>query len=115
MKVPFALVVGATMLVTPAAANHLHIDTETLNDWCRPHEVGTSDGEPQCIGYIKSVADALARGALVHGHRACIPENAPIFYIRTITIRELENRPNKEDHMNARQWAAQVLSEAFPC
>jgi hypothetical protein len=108
------LVILVPLAVTPAAADHVHVDTETLNGWCRPYEAGTSGGEARCIGYINSVANTLARGVTVHDHRACIPEDVPMIYLRTLTITALENRP-EDGHMGARDWVAQVLSEAFPC
>jgi hypothetical protein len=109
------LAILVPLVVTPAAANHVHIDTEILNGWCKLDEGGTSGGEARCIGYINSVADTLARGAPVHGRRACIPENMPMVYLHILTIMELENRPNRDGHMNARDWVARVLAEAFPC
>ena len=108
------LAILVPLVVTPAAANHVHVDTEILNGWCKLDEGGTSGGEAQCIGYINSVADTLVRGDPVHDHRACIPGDVPMVYLRILVITALENR-TKDGHMNARDWVARVLAEAFPC
>ena len=105
----------AALVAGPAAADHMYVDTETLYGWCIPYEVGTSGVGPLCSGYINAVADTLARGAPVHDRRACIPENMPMVYLRTLIIMELDNRPNKDGHINARGWVARAISEAFPC
>lgn len=108
------LAILVPLVVTPAAASHVHVDTETLNGWCQPYEGGTSGSEVRCNGYISSVADTLARGVPVHSHRACIPKDVPMVYLSILIIAALENRP-EDGHMNARGWVARVLAEAFPC
>jgi hypothetical protein len=35
-------------------------------------------------------------------------------YLRIVTVTALDDR-TKDGHMNARDWVARVLSEAFPC
>jgi hypothetical protein len=108
------LAILVPLVVTPAAASHVHVDTETLNGWCKLDEGGTSGGEARCNGYINSVANTLARGIPVHGRRACIPGDMPMVYLRIVTVTALDDR-TKDGHMNARDWVARVLSEAFPC
>ncbi len=105
------LAILVPLVVTPAAASHVHVDTETLNGWCQPYEAGS---EARCNGYINGVANTLARGIPVHGHRACIPGDVPMVYLRIVTVTVLDDR-TKDGHMNARDWVARVLSEAFPC
>ena len=108
------LAILAPLVVTPAAAKHVPIDTEALIGWCNSYEDGTSGGEARCIGYINSVADTLARGIPINDHRACIPGDVPMVYPRILVITALESRA-KDGHMSARDWVAQVLAEAFPC
>jgi hypothetical protein len=109
--VPLAITPAA---ITPAAADYVPIDTETLDGWCQPYGAGTSGSQARCDGYINSVAGTLARGVPVNGHRACIPNNVPLFYLRVVTVSALGNHA-EDGYTNARGWVARVLSEAFPC
>jgi hypothetical protein len=116
MKMHLALTVGAALLVAAAAraADYVPIDTETLNGWCNSYEDGTSGGEARCIGYINSVADTLARGIPINDHRACIPKDVPMAYLRVLAITALEAR-SEDGNTRARDRVARVLAEAFPC
>ena len=66
-------VLGA-LVASPATADHMYVDTETLYGWCSPPEVGTSGVGPRCSGYINAVADILSETGLSPAHLELILE-----------------------------------------
>ena len=108
-----SLVALATLVVVPAAADHMYVDTETLYGWCKVREVGPSSA-PYCTGYINGVADILAHGVMIHDNRACVPEQVRLDDLRDLVVEALELRP-KVGHKNAHDWVAKAIADAFPC
>ena len=103
----------ATLVVMPAAADHMYVDTELLYGWCKRHEVGPSSA-PYCTGYINGVADILAHGVPIHDNRACVPEQVLLADLRDLVLEALDHRP-KTAHKNAHDWVAKAIADAFPC
>ncbi len=101
-------------LTKPAAADHYHLEIETLHGWCRPYEVGSESIGSLCEGYLNAVADILAHGSSIHGNRACIPKQVHLDDLRDLVIEALNDGP-KTDSEAAHDWVARVISEVFPC
>ena len=108
------LAVAAVLLATPAAAEHMYVDTDALHGWCKPYEVGDIGPGPLCAGYINAVADILAHGLSIHDHRACVPETVNLKDLRDLVVRDLDQRP-KAGGVSAHDWVAEVLARAYPC
>jgi hypothetical protein len=101
-------------LAKPAAADHFHLDIETLQGWCRPYEVGSESVGSLCAGYLNAILDILAHGVPVHDSRACIPDHVELGDLRDLVIEALKDAPKPGSGV-AHDWVARAISEAFPC
>lgn len=106
------LALTVVLLATPATAEHIFVDTDTLYGWCKPYEVGDIGPGPLCAGYINAVADILAHAVPIHDYRACIPHTVSLNDIRNLVIKEWDPGGS---HMSAHDWVAEVLAGAYPC
>lgn len=105
---------GVALLVALTASPLARADFVTgnrLHQWCSNQ---TDDNFGLCSGYVMGIADALARGAVIQGERACFPGSATVGQARDIVKRHLESYPELR-HAVAAQIVAYALSEAFPC
>ncbi len=101
-------------LTKPAAADHYHLDIETLQGWCRPYEVGSESVGSLCEGYLNAILDILAHGVPVHDSRACIPDHVKLRDLRDLVIEALKDAPKPGSGV-AHDWVARAISKAFPC
>ncbi len=101
-------------LAKPAVADNFYIDTETLQGWCRPYEVGSESVGSLCEGYLNAILDILAHGVPVHDSRACIPDHVKLGDLRDLVIEALKDAPKPGSGV-AHDWVARAISKAFPC
>jgi hypothetical protein len=67
-----------------------------------------------CYGYLTGVADAMARGDLIYGFKACIPPGVTEGQLRDIAVQFLQaNAPKR--HFQAASMIAHAFEDAFPC
>ena len=107
-------VLAVVLLATPAAAEHMYVDTDTLYGWCKPYEVGDIGPGPLCAGYINAVADILASGESIHQRQACVPHDVSLGELRNLVVGEIDKRP-KGGIESAHAWVAEILASAYPC
>lgn len=101
-------------LSKPAAADHFHLDIETLDGWCQPYQVSGKRVGSLCEGYLNAILDILAHGVTVHDSRACVPQQVELADLRDIVIEALKDAPKPGSEV-AHDWVAKAISEAFPC
>ena len=108
------LALAVVLLATPAAAEHMYVDTDTLFGWCKPYEVGDIGPGPLCAGYINGVVDILASGESIHHQRACVPHDVELNDVRNLIIGEIDKLPTGSLE-SAHKWVAEVMAQAYPC
>jgi hypothetical protein len=71
-----------------------------------------------CWGYTTGIADAMgggeAFGETLFGWSACIPTEVTVYQLADVTIRYLQEHPEKR-HWGAGGLVARAFREAFPC
>jgi hypothetical protein len=71
--------------------------------------------DPDCIGYVAGVADAMAlNDGWVGGWRACFQARTTRGQITDVVKQWLQSRP-EERHYGAPALVVEALAQAFPC
>ena len=100
-------VVGATKAV--AVENLYFYSGEQLWDACR------SDPNPDCIGYVAGIADAMAlNDGWVGGWRACFQAQSTRRQITDVVKQWFQGHP-EESRYGAPALVVEALAQSFPC
>ena len=98
--------------VSPPAHADAIFSGEYLQGLCADYYRPTNTAA--CQGYVKGVADVLAKGEVVGGYKACIIEPANDERLVEIVTGYL-NRAGERKSDPATSLVAHALSESYPC
>jgi hypothetical protein len=106
----------ALMLTTPAWAQSKGHETPTTNAFETGNTLLVFCENPDslaCAYYIEGIADVMAAGNPVNGHRTCMPQIANSQAV-DVAKAYLTKNPNIR-HLHAAGLVAEAFQEAWPC